>query len=588
MEILPNELLIECFKYFDGLDIFYSFDDLNARFSMLICSIPLYIDFNSMTTEYFYRTATKIFSNIKIRKQIHSLKVTNQNPFQRQILESEFSTNGFTHLQSLTLHHIDETIAEKFIKIVSKLPQLCAFHMNKLVDNIDELLFQLPMLQFQRLTLPGLYSSEDLLNKFSSIETLKILHCSIPTVHHLFDFTTNLKDLHISYLQFNQRSYIPNDTQTSSTNLKYLTLENFKHNFADIANILKRTVDLTVLRLIDYQDENIFDANQWQRFICTSLTKLKQFHLTCHYPYHVKHLNIRKAYEQLQTDFWLKERQWFTECILSKDFSTIYTIPYQHNTYTISSQSETYFNQTIDHRNIFTNVKHVKLNVDLTKYQYPCYFPYVTSIRLGQCYLNKKYIQLLKSIVNLTNINQLRLSVSCNIENSSVLLEILNQSTNLSSLQIDAETLLSLLSDDNPQLCDCLSEKIKKLTLLKTDNSENYLNLFQQSWGKSNYIDNALEDFYQMNKLWQIFENVQQLECTIEKRHSIQFLLENLPILTCLNVRSRTLNFHTQVLPFANKIAANLGLKLVCEFESLYDDNLSVWIIRETRSVISR
>ena len=44
MDVLPNELLLECFKYLDGLDIFHSFNELNARFSILIRSIPLYID----------------------------------------------------------------------------------------------------------------------------------------------------------------------------------------------------------------------------------------------------------------------------------------------------------------------------------------------------------------------------------------------------------------------------------------------------------------------------------------------------------------------------------------------------------------
>lgn len=70
MEVLPNELLFECFKYLDGLDIYHSFDELNARFSRLIRSIPLYIDFHSMRTEKYYRTALKLVSNAELKKQI--------------------------------------------------------------------------------------------------------------------------------------------------------------------------------------------------------------------------------------------------------------------------------------------------------------------------------------------------------------------------------------------------------------------------------------------------------------------------------------------------------------------------------------
>jgi hypothetical protein len=44
-ELLPNEILIECFKYLDALDIFYSFDQLNYRFNQLIRHISLYVNF---------------------------------------------------------------------------------------------------------------------------------------------------------------------------------------------------------------------------------------------------------------------------------------------------------------------------------------------------------------------------------------------------------------------------------------------------------------------------------------------------------------------------------------------------------------
>ncbi len=45
-ELLPTEILIECFEYLDTLDIRYSFDQLNDRFNKLIRNIPLYTCIN--------------------------------------------------------------------------------------------------------------------------------------------------------------------------------------------------------------------------------------------------------------------------------------------------------------------------------------------------------------------------------------------------------------------------------------------------------------------------------------------------------------------------------------------------------------
>ena len=47
-ELLPQEMLIECFQYLNAFDIFYSFDQLNSRFNNLIRHIPLHIYFQNV------------------------------------------------------------------------------------------------------------------------------------------------------------------------------------------------------------------------------------------------------------------------------------------------------------------------------------------------------------------------------------------------------------------------------------------------------------------------------------------------------------------------------------------------------------
>ena len=45
LDVLANEILLECLKYLTALNIFDAFGHLNTRFSSLIQSIPLHLNF---------------------------------------------------------------------------------------------------------------------------------------------------------------------------------------------------------------------------------------------------------------------------------------------------------------------------------------------------------------------------------------------------------------------------------------------------------------------------------------------------------------------------------------------------------------
>ena len=562
MEVFPNELLIECFKYLDGLDIFYSFDGLNSRFSRLIRHIgQLYIDFRNISTSKYYKICMQLLSDSEIKKQIYSLKLTNKNDYQMKIVESEFSSfDGFGDLRSLSLIDFRENSMSVWDRYVSKLSQLQCFHMIDTSFSVTKYLFKLSISQMKTLTLPVLNSSDLFSNNSSLITNLEISGSTLSTLHDLLTCLANLKYLCVnnldSYRAHKKEEEVKKLIKNNpSTSLRQLNLKNFVDNFICIAGLLKRTPFLTILTLIDYQDENLFNVNQWQSLIHLELRKLKKFNFTCVYTDHIEYNQIREIFQQLQNDFWLKEHQWFTDCLLAKGSSILYTIPYSYNKYTLKSYSEAFFNKTIDRcQNIFANVRYLNLDFDPVIHKYPYYFPYVTSIDLGQCYFNEEYLKLIKTMVNLTNLNNLSLSSSCKLEQSSILLEILKQSPNLSSLSIDKETFVSLINDDD-QLCEYLSKMIRKLTLSKTD------------------------DFYQMNKLWKTFKNIEELECVIEKRKSIQFLLEYLPNLSFIKIHYETKDIATELVSFAYGIGLKLGIKIVVE--TVLDTSiLSLWISR--------
>ena len=78
-ELLPNEILIECFDYLNAPDIFYSFDQLNSRFNNLIRTIFLRINFQSIRKSIFDQFCTTMLLNPEIQNQISSLQLSNKN-----------------------------------------------------------------------------------------------------------------------------------------------------------------------------------------------------------------------------------------------------------------------------------------------------------------------------------------------------------------------------------------------------------------------------------------------------------------------------------------------------------------------------
>ena len=98
VELLPNEIFIQSFQYLNALDILYSFDRLNYRFSTFIRNISLDLDFLQTKKSKFNQFCQIILSNPDIKHKIISLKSSNQGTHD-QIKEflSLFPLNEFNH-----------------------------------------------------------------------------------------------------------------------------------------------------------------------------------------------------------------------------------------------------------------------------------------------------------------------------------------------------------------------------------------------------------------------------------------------------------------------------------------------------------
>jgi hypothetical protein len=82
-EDLPNKILLECLKSLNALNLFHSFDDLNKRFCKLIRSTNLHLNFENVTKLMFEE-----------------------------------------------LPHLKDENEEKFLLMLSSMPEVCYFYFN--------------------------------------------------------------------------------------------------------------------------------------------------------------------------------------------------------------------------------------------------------------------------------------------------------------------------------------------------------------------------------------------------------------------------------------------------------------------------
>ncbi len=140
-ELLPNEIIIECFEYLNAVDIFHSFDQLNYRINKLIRNIALYLDTQTiprLKLDQFYK---KMFLNPEIKKQIYSLQLSNKSTYcQIHTFFSDFSLYEFSNLRSLTLGEMVENDASQLKLMLPLLSQLTCLRLINCEDKYNEIL----------------------------------------------------------------------------------------------------------------------------------------------------------------------------------------------------------------------------------------------------------------------------------------------------------------------------------------------------------------------------------------------------------------------------------------------------------------
>lgn len=570
LEFLPNEMLIECLKYLNCVDIFYSFNQLNYRFNTLIRNIPLYLDFRNILQPIFHQLCTIILSNPEIKKQIYSLQLSNQLCYcQIYLFLRLFSLNEFPNLRSLTLVDAREENVSKLILMLPLMSQLSSF---RLIDHKtvgDDILSAISISNLRTLIVPTLSLNLELKYNISSIINLTIFSCSTNELLVIFSNASRLKYLIVQKLL----KYTPdtnNDEYSTAPqqaiHLKQFIINNFEGDFHDVNMLLKQTPNLCSLTINSDIIPDMAEGDKWQDLITCSLPYLKVFKFI--FRSYLTYINdVRENFKQLQSDFWNKQHHWYTEYSISKDSSVIYTIPYLSNSFLLASRAKRYCDELVNNCNTFENVTGLVIDPDVITENCRFHFSHVTSLTLnrglwGSTYnrlLDEEHIESLKMTVNLSNVKHLSISRIYEFKASSVLLEILKQTTQISSLAIDPYSLISLLDDD--ELCNYLTRMIKKLDI----NSYGYY---------------TLEELQKMNQFWKIFSDIEQISCAIEKLNDFVFLLDHLPKLLRIDDHSTG---STLDLRFSSLVeqGRSRGVEIITDWVSNSPGRMvTIWIIR--------
>ena len=418
-EYLPNEILYQCLGYLNAFELFYSFDELNIRFSSLIRRFRLAIRFDRINKTVFNQFCSKLSLESGIKNQIHLIQLSNSFEYhQCKKFFSYFSLNEFPLLRKFQLLPCSSSSWNQNEIIFSKLQILS-------IERLDRLSFH---------------------HQTSSIINLTLAQCTFNDYFHIIRCLPLLKYFSIEIFH----RYHENDSemkiQTSTAyNLKQLTIDDFRNDFSIIEFLLRQTPILTDLTFCSSYSEHFLDAHRWQSFIYESLSHLKkfQFIFKCFFPDNNQH-RMMEIYQQFQS-------YWLTKYTIHNYHFTIYTVPFYAKCYQFNPNQFTNF----------TKVKQLTINPALIQDHSQSYFPNLTSLNIYGTYLHDSLLKILNfSKIKFLDISQIYI-------NPSLLIDIFQHSIHLISLTINNENLSKYYH--HADLCTYFNQMIKQLYVTSSD-----------------------------------------------------------------------------------------------------------------------
>ena len=465
-ELLPNEIFFQCFGYLHFSDVFYSFERLNSRFNQLIKNVHFHLDFQHVKKSVFDQISRKFLSNPYIKRQIFSLKLSNESDTCGQIKTflNRFSLAEFPALQSLTLINIKQNELVDIQSTFSSLWNLQSIYLRYAGEINSQWLNTLPKLNNVKISLQQLYIDWSLIQGILPITHLTMSYSySLRDFNRLFQIAPYLKSLRIENV-YDDKTNVDGRTMSS---LKKLVLRIHEISFDRLSIVLKQMPQLEIFTMHSSMNTELIDGNRWERLISSSLVHLTQFRFLLQFPLRTStdpsttSAQISDKFQSFQNDFWHRNHRWFTAYESTQCLGVIYTIPYFNHTYKLTKSTKRYSKDSLN------QITNLILTDGILPQTSPMYFSNVKTLTLlssSRSAEDTRDIQSLQTMINFSNLSHLDLGMMSNPEISFILLKIFPHAPHLSSLKIDIELLMSIIYG---QLAKYFYQQIRSLHVTK-------------------------------------------------------------------------------------------------------------------------
>ena len=308
LEDLPNELFLECFRYFTVWDFSHSFDHINQRFSTLVRSMPLHLSFENVTNSRMQHFLDEL-QTPSMKQNVHSLHLSYGRSFrQTKIFMRHFSLDEFPSLKCLVLSRIGSSDMSRMLAMLSTVPNIHSVIVT--VDDDEEVLItdSFPLAKLKRLTIPGLGENLRISDQIWCMRYLTLSHTQLHQISIIFRCAPSLAELTIKDFDpiLNERV---NFYANSATRLERLNIKGHAP-FSSLENLLQNTPNLRFFELASFGSPEIMDADRWEKLICSAIPNLTVFQFYFAYSrsgFSTLNADLPSKIKQFGGDFWKKQ-----------------------------------------------------------------------------------------------------------------------------------------------------------------------------------------------------------------------------------------------------------------------------------------
>ncbi|CAF1515049.1 unnamed protein product [Rotaria sordida] len=348
-ESLPNEILLDLFDYFNGIDLLHAFNGLNYHFNSLLYKQyqPYHFKFNSISKYNFDTICSQHLPFITDRIISLSLSDNEKTPGQINLFRSYISSfSQFTRLRSLSIYHlhsydtlmkiIDECHHLNYLTYLNFYSYFSRFQYNqKDFQSIVNNIWNFPQLTHCNvdISIQG-YNFFSIPTKIStSLKYLNMYNNKLTwnQINKLFEYTPYIKHLSIIIFSGINDYYIPSSSFPTLIDLKISIYH--MSDTSKIISFLQNTPNLHRLNITLWS--KFINGHQWEHVICNYLPKLKVFQLRMNDTFY--NVNIEEQANELvnsfRSSFWIDEHNWFIRCITSDNTIRLYTLSKLFNYY---------------------------------------------------------------------------------------------------------------------------------------------------------------------------------------------------------------------------------------------------------------